>query len=308
MDSLRKLEQDQGCNLSHAADMLLMLTDGLKTKPELHSRLGRVSEATLDDTKGWNVQLKLADNTEAQVASDRLVLCTGSSPNDTPLPVVVEGMQPLHLDTALSPTVLAKSIPRDSPATIAVIGASHSAILVLLNLYNLAKSTHPQLRIKWFTRHALRYAEYMDGWILRDNTGLKGAAAAWARANLEPDAFEDSDVSKFVTPIHYKRENEFTTYEEHLPGCQYYVTAIGYNKDPLPTLRKGNETLTPYYNHMDGSFSTGPGEGEGEKIKGLYGAGIAWPQRVTDPQGNVEYAVGFWKFMKFVKSVVGKWD
>jgi hypothetical protein len=31
------------------------------------------------------------------------------------------------------------------------------------------------------------------------------------------------------------------------------------------------------------------------------------PNRVVDPHGNEEYAVGFWKFMKFLKRVVPSW-
>jgi len=37
---------------------------------------------------------------------------------------------------------------------------------------------------------------------------------------------------------------------------------------------------------------------------GVY---IAWPNRVTDPEGNVEYAVGLAKFMSFLKEVVPNW-
>ena len=37
----------------------------------------------------------------------------------------------------------------------------------------------------------------------------------------------------------------------------------------------------------------------GEKIAGLFGADIAFPERVVDPEGNVEYAVGLWTFVKF---------
>ena len=46
---------------------------------------------------------------------------------------------------------------------------------------------------------------------------------------------------------------------------------------------------------------------KGDEIRGLYGAGIAWPNRVTDPEGNVEYAVGLAKFMSFLKEVVPSW-
>lgn len=311
IDYLRKLDQDQGCHLAHAADMLLMLTEGLKRTPGVEIRRGRVTSASIDPAKGWSVHVDQSPEKPSEVISSRLILCTGSSPTDTPLPLEVKGMQSLHLDTALSPSLLSKELSANKEVTVAVIGASHSAILILMNLYNLASTSHSKLHIRWFTRHPLRYAEFMDGWILRDNTGLKGAAAAWARQNLEPEVFDNSPVSKFVEKISYKREHEFETYQQHLPGCQYYVQAIGYMRDPLPTLTQGDSNgaeITPYYNHGDGSFSTGPGEGEGEKIPGLYGAGIAWPERVTDPQGNVEYAVGFWKFMRFVKKVVGQWN
>jgi hypothetical protein len=41
-------------------------------------------------------------------------------------------------------------------------------------------------RIKHFYREPLKYAvEQPDGWILYDNTGLKGEAADWARAHLD---------------------------------------------------------------------------------------------------------------------------
>jgi hypothetical protein len=73
----------------------------------------------------------------------------------------------------------------NAPLVVAVVGASHSAILAFTNLVELARLSHPQLQVKWFTRHSLQYAEYMDGWILRDNTSLKDLAAEFAREQLE---------------------------------------------------------------------------------------------------------------------------
>jgi hypothetical protein len=210
-----------------------------------------------------------------------------------------------------------------TPTTIAVVGASHSAILALMNLYNLAKrsaETTPLL-IKWFTRHPLRYAEEKDGWILRDNTGLKGAAAGWAREHLEPGRLGDSDVGKYVTKIAYEAGAEAETFEEHMGAdCAWCVQAIGYQPDPLPTIRiidqaetkkpdrawEGRE-ITPVFDHDTGRFWYETADGKKEVVLGLFGAGIAFPERVTDPLGNVEYAVGFWKFMKFVKRVVPGW-
>lgn len=306
VDAIRKLPQDKGCDLGYAADMCLQLTRGLMKTPGVEVRQGRVTEATQAESGDWVVHVKLAGASGeiSKAISSRLVLCTGSSPTNQPLPVSTSGLEPLELDYALSPTILAKELPKE-PVTVAVIGASHSAVLVLINLYNLASTTHPELRIKWFTRHPLRYAEFMDGWILRDNTGLKGAAAAWAKENLEPEKFESSSVSKYIIKIDYKKENENQMYEEQLPGCSRYVQAIGYTRDPLPALKRGVGTeLKPSYEHETGAFL---GE-EGKHVPGLYGAGIAWPERVTDPHGNVEYAVGFWKFMRFIKRVVPDWN
>jgi len=312
VDSLRQLEQDKGCQLGNAGDMLLMLTDGLKRTPGVEVRRGRVTGATVDDSKRWTVELDLtksdSSTTEpSKVISSRVILCTGSSPTDTDLPVDIPGIKAMSLDDALSPSTLVNILPKDDPVTIAVIGASHSAILVLLNLSNLALTSHPNIHIKWFTRHELRYAEYMEGWVLRDNTGLKGDAATWAKANLEPEVFESSPVSKVITCVNYKRDEEIDTYKKYLPGCQHVVQAIGFTRDPVPAIKRGVGTpMSLAYNHLTGGFTEG--KADGQKIPGLYGAGIAWPERVTDPKGNVEYAVGFWKFMKYIKRVSCDWN
>lgn len=306
VDALRAMKQDQGCDLGYAADMCMMLTQGLMKTPGVEVRQGKVTQATLDESNGWTVDIKLSEShgEMSKAISSRVVLCTGSSPNSQKLPVTIPDLIPMELDYALSPMLLAKEVPKQ-PTTVGVIGASHSAVLVLINLYNLASTTHPDLRIKWLTRHPLRYAEFMDGWVLRDNTGLKGAAAAWARENLEPGKFDSSPVSKFITKVSYDKNHEIETYKEHLPECSRYVQAIGYMRDPLPALKRGVGTeIVPHYVHETGAFT----DVDGKRIPALYGAGIAWPERVTDPQGNVEYAVGFWKFMRYIKRVACDWN
>lgn len=252
----------------------------------------------------WTVSISPADSSTqaSQVDASRLVLCTGSSPISGPLPA--EHLTSIHLDTALSPTRLTQLLPHDEPAHVAVIGASHSAILVLRNLYNLAASTHPQLRIKWFTRHPLRYAEERDGWILRDNTGLKGEVAVWARENLEPAVLAASPIARHLTKVQTTHADESETYRRELADCTHVCQAIGYKAEPLPVLRVDGRTVTPQFNHATGSFDD---KETGERIPGLYGAGIAFPERVVDPEGNVEYAVGLFKFMKFLGKVVPTW-
>lgn len=215
----------------------------------------------------------------------------------------MSGFQEIGLDPALDPPKLAQILPSTTPVTVGVIGASHSAILVLRNLYNLASSTHPQLRIKWFTRHELRYAEERDGWIFRDNTGLKGAVATWARENLEEDKLLHSEVNKYLEKVATSREKEQDTYKQHLPSCTHVIQAIGYTRSPSPVLERDGKPLEAFYDHTTGGFL----DKDGQKIRGLYAAGIAWPERVVDPEGNVEYAVGLFKFMNYLKRVVPGW-
>ena len=244
-------------------------------------------------------------------------MCTGSKPTKTSLIGLDETETPyrIGLDQALKPSLLKTLIDPEKKATVAVVGASHSAILVLRNLYNIASSTHPHLRIKWFTRHPLRYAVEKDGWILRDNTGLKGEVATWAEKNLEEDKLPSSDVSKYLTKVVTPKDpaGEAEANKEHMIGCDYVVQAIGFKPDTSLRLSvngitspNGNSRFYPHaldYNHETGAFA----DKVGKKIPGLYGAGIAYPERVVDPEGNVEFAVGLWKFMSYLKRVVPNW-
>ncbi|KAM0717873.1 hypothetical protein Q7P37_006205 [Cladosporium fusiforme] len=316
LEVLRSLDQSKSCQLSHAADMLLMLTEGLAKTPGVIPQKSQVTDATLDEAnKTWTVNLTSttpSDDSALAVSTPRFIMCTGSSPNNSPLPVNIPSLHVLDLDCALSPSLLKQTLSPLGPTSIGVIGASHSAILVLMNLYNLAKTSKPDLRITWLTRHPLRYAEQRDGWILRDNTGLKGSAAEWARTNLEPDTLPSSDVANYLTKVSYSAGSEAETYKEHLTGKDFYVQAIGYSRDPIPALKTRDGTaIEPVFDHENGHFSYTPSSSSGgkksEKLPGLFGAGIAFPARVVDPEGNVEYAVGFFKFMKHIKKVIGSW-
>ncbi len=298
--ALQDLRQDATCHIAQAADLCLMLTKGLDASKGVDQQLGKVTHASFSPSGIWNIQLNTKSSPPSTITSNLLVLCTGASPTSGPLPVSIPE---IGLDPALKPSYLTTILPTDSKQTIAVIGASHSAILVLRNLYNLASSTHPLLRIKWFTRHPLRYAEERDGWIFRDNTGLKGDVAVWARENLEEDRLPKSPVSEFLTKVSTSREREEEDYRRELPGCDRVVQAIGYRPVEIPVLEKEGKKMEVKYDHETGQFR----DGGGEVVKGLYGAGIAWPERVVDPEGNVEFAVGLWKFMRYLKRVVPKW-
>ena len=177
-----------------------------------------------------------------------------------------------------------------------------------MNLVSLQAKSKPSsplsnLRIKWFSRAStLKYAIYKDGWILYDNTGLKGRAAEFAREELDGEKIENSQAGQVITRVDCSggevREQE--AFVREMPECDYVVQAVGYKRDPLPE-REGEELV---YDHESGGFVE---KASGREVKGLFGAGIAFPERVVDREGNVEYAVGFWKFMRFLRGVVPAW-
>lgn len=113
-----------------------------------------------------------------------------------------------------------------------------------------------------------------------------------------------SPVGKHLTAITTSHADETDTYTRELADCEYICQAIGYKVDALPELRVEGKAVTPAFDHLTGGFTA---KEDGARLPGLYGAGIAFPERVTDPEGNVEYAVGLFKFMKFLKKVTPGW-
>jgi alpha-1,3/alpha-1,6-mannosyltransferase len=127
--------------------------------------------------------------------------------------------------------------------------------------------------------------------------------AVWAKENLEEDKLPSSDVSTYLEKIATSRENELEDYNKYLPGCTHVVQAIGFKQNEVPVLEKNGQKMEAKYDYRTGGFE----DGKGERVKGLYAAGIAWPERVVDPEGNTEYAVGLWKFMAYLQRVVKDW-
>lgn len=306
LSKLEELPRDKGCSISHAADMCLMLTEGVRHMPGVDTTEGEVSGASFSTkSNAWTVEFTNHDtHSHNTVAASRLILCTGSSPSEIPVPVPGLDITKITLDTALTPSQLSPLLSEH--ATIGVVGASHSAILVLLNLFNLASTSHPSIRIYWFTRSPLRYAEYMEDWIRRDNTGLKGLAAGFATEQLEDDKLANSPAGKFITKIDTSggHQQEQEQYEKYLPECSHVVQATGFRPNAMPMLVKDGQMMGGVkYDNDSGGFT----DNQGTAVKGLFGAGIAFPQRVTDPEGTVEYAVGLFKFMKYLKKVTKSW-
>ncbi|KAK7985658.1 monooxygenase AgnR1 [Apiospora saccharicola] len=307
LTKLEALEPKSTCSLHHAGDMLQTLSDGLRRDERVSGLKGAVVKASW--AKGlaeWAMTIQGKNSkspTTHHLVAPLVVYCTGSHPATVKLPTPsAETPKNLGLDDVLKPSVLRNTLPKDRPVTVGVIGASHSAILVLRNLLDLARDSHPQLRVRWFTRHTeLKYAQYMDGWILYDNTGLKGLAAEFGRQYLEGDQLAKSGAGEIITRVDCSggAEQEKAAFLRELPQCDHVVQAVGFARNELPEMETEVE-----FDNITGGFVD---RATGQKVPGLFGAGIAFPEKVTDKAGNVEYAVGFFKFMKFLKRVVPSW-
>ena len=166
----------------------------------------------------------------------------------------------------------------DIQDTIAVFGSSHSAIIVLHHLVSLGVK-----KIINFYRSPCRYAVDLGDSIFFDNTGLKGQAATWARENLDG-----------TWPPNLTRYRSCEAYlVRHLPDCDKAIYATGFTR--RNTIAIGNDEHHDYDPHVG---IIGPG---------LFGAGIAYPERKTDKNGIIESQVGLWKFMNYLNRVMPIW-
>jgi hypothetical protein len=286
-EKLKALDQDKTCQLADAIGVAKLLSDGLRSD----SRVTSIVSAIDHLAKQKDIWTLL----RGELSANRVVLAPGSHPRPNPMVEKYPHVTPLDLDTALAPSLLRKSVPAGSK--VGVIGSSHSAVLALKNLFDL-----DDVSIVNFYRSPLLYAIYKDGWILYDNTGLKGMAADWAKEVLEAKQLPSN-----IRRVNLKEEarSEKQIYDAELKDCTHLVSAIGYDVNKLPKIEVDGKEVEPEFDPKTGKFFVG--QGSNQYLKGLYGAGIAFPERVTDPAGNVESAVGWFKFLKFIKRVSPQW-
>ena len=179
----------------------------------------------------------------------------------------------IPLQDALDNQGIKKHLTPDD--TIAVFGSSHSAILVLKNLVEANVK-----QIINFYRSPLRYAIPMDGWILYDDTGLKGTTADWAREYI------DGQLPHNLIRV-YSDNTHIDKYlqQKNIKVCY----AIGFERRSLSiSYDEKFQANTP----------------AGMIAPGLFGLGIAFPEAKYNPIGLLEYRVGLWKFMEYLDTIL----
>ncbi|CPR10549.1 hypothetical protein BN971_01909 [Mycobacterium bohemicum DSM 44277] len=261
---LREIDPGETCALALVADPLVWITGQLRARVHAFE----TTAAALSLRSGqWTIETG-----QSEITSHNVVLAVGAVPKKLSIPHLNE----IPVEVALDPERLAE-VPLDG-ATVAVFGSSHSSMIVLPQLLR-----RPVARVINFYRSPLKYAVHLDDWILFDDTGLKGRAAAWARENIDgvyPPRLERCLVSS-------------PAYDEKIAQCDRAVYTVGFERRKLPATPQWGELG---YNHSNGILAPG-----------LFGVGIAFPEYATDPYGYGQYRVGLKKFIEYLDSVLPLW-
>jgi len=261
---LTTLDPEQTCPLGLVADPLVWVCRQL---------CDRVSPLRTTATELWLRDRRWTIRTgQGDITSQNVILAIGSVPRKLGYP----GLEEIPIETALDPRRL-EQVALDG-ATVAVFGSSHSSMIALPNLL-----ARPARKVINFYRSPLKYAVYLDDWILFDDTGLKGRAADWARDNIDgrwPERLQRCWV-------------DGPEFDERLQECSHVVYTVGFERRKLPA--------TPQYGELEydaGNVILAPG---------LFGAGIAFPQYRINPLGSGEYRVGLYKFMQLIDEALPLW-
>jgi len=270
---LHDLKPDQTCLLKYAADPLAWVSQELEK--QVNPIRSKVLKLKMQD-RHWQMTLDQNHSSHApeipgNIQARNIILAVGSEPKTMPSPIPL-----IPMEDALDKEKLAKWV--DHQDVVGVFGASHSAIIVIRLLLELGVK-----EVINFYRAPLRYAVYMDNWILFDNTGLKGETGKWARENI------DGKMPENLTRVFSSEENN----KAYLPRCTQAVQAIGFNRRNI--VIEGMPVIE--YNDKSGIIAPG-----------LFGFGIAFPETTVDTFGNIESSVGLFKFLNYLNRVAPVWQ
>ena len=217
--------------------------------------------------RGWQI------NTQDQSVAfaHNVILAIGAKP----MGLAYQGPEVISIENVLNENAYPNHF--NEKDRVAVFGSSHSAVIALKHL-----SMLPVKEILHFYRAPLKFAVYLEDMILFDDSGLKGKTAAWAKANLL------GTMRANIKQIYSDEKNVAL----HLTRCNKVVYATGFEKTPLEII---GMPIIQYDPHL------------GIIAPGLFGCGIAFPEKHVNRFGHQEYRVGLWKFMAYLQRVMPIW-
>jgi cation diffusion facilitator CzcD-associated flavoprotein CzcO len=261
---LKEVDPQETCALALIADPVVWIIEHLGER----IRVFQTTATALSlERRQWRIETQ-----QHELASKNVILAVGAVPKKLSYPHLDE----IPLEVALDPEKLAQQ-PLEN-ATVAVFGSSHSTMIALPNLL-----PQPVKRVINFYRSPLRYAVYLDDWILFDDTGLKGQAAAWARENIDGVHPERLERCWIGSP----------DFIEKIAACDRVIYTVGFERRTLPVTKQWGQLD---YNPVNGILAPG-----------LFGLGVAFPEFATDPHGYGQYRVGLKKFMDHLNAVLPLW-
>lgn len=258
MHYLKEYDPQERCPLSIIVNPLLDLTEMLKQK--IHAIQGLVNGLNFDGEK-WHVSIG-----DKIITTNHVVLATGSRPKS--LPYGKE--RTIDLDIALDPDQLAQLI--DTNDTVGIVGASHSAVLLMKWLYELGTA-----RILNFYKQPISYVTDPG----KENTGITGITGQWAKEVLE--GIKPANI------IQVQSSNEIL--DVWSPICDKMIYAIGFERNPLPLIN-GTQPIDSYDDQT------------GEIAPRLFGIGIAFPEEYISSTSNKEHNIGLRDFMEYAQRVM----
>ncbi|HEY1840180.1 MAG TPA: pyridine nucleotide-disulfide oxidoreductase [Mycobacterium sp.] len=261
---LQEVDPQETCALALIAQPVVWIIEHLRQAVDDF----QTSATTLSlANRQWKIQTQQGD-----ISSTNVILAVGAAPKKLSYPHLTE----IPLEVALDPQKLAQQ-PLEN-ATVAVFGSSHSTMIALPHLLR-----QPVQRVINFYRSPLKYAIYLDDWILFDDTGLKGRAAEWARENIDG-----------VLPERLERcWTGSEDFADKLAACDRAIYTVGFERRKLPEIKPWGQLD---YNPTNGIIAPG-----------LFGLGIAFPAYAVDAYGYGQYRVGLKKFMDHLNDVLPLW-
>ena len=261
---LQEVDPQETCALALIADPLVWIIEHLRERVQVFQT---TATALFLERRQWRIETQ-----QQELTSKNVILAVGAVPKKLSYPHLDE----IPLEVALDPEKLAQQ-PLEN-ATVAVFGSSHSTMIALPNLLR-----QPVKRVINFYRSPLRYAVYLDDWILFDDTGLKGQAAAWARENIDGVHPERLERCWIGSP----------DFIEKIAACDRVIYTVGFERRTLPVTKQWGPLD---YNPVNGILAPG-----------LFGLGVAFPEFATDRYGYGQYRVGLKKFMDHLNAVLPLW-
>lgn len=268
----------------------------------------------------WQVTVKSCDGAATSVhEADAVILCTGSypilPPSLIPSPEFgFTGVCQHSLDEMVCPQYCLdlfnvrdagsdlKVLSRDVPW--AVIGSSHSAMLVVKNLCEAGVRN-----IVNFYRSELRFMHAApNGTMIYPGIGLKGPVGAWVESNLMcPD--NDHPIVKRVQ----SQEGMSWDQQMKIHNVGHVVAAVGFRRDEgsLPVVRVSDRCLTTSdldgFDRRTGRIPTGSALDPYIGGPALFGGGIAFPQDIVDGAGHVQPWVGLKRSIELTDVMVDEY-